>query len=404
MITKKIQRVAFFIPDRTLPSNPTLVNIIQRLNDTGVEVDAFWKGYPKKVLDFPLFRTFPFPTRVRLNAGSFRKTLGSWKWAFLRFTLEGYGLNLKRRYDIIFGIDAEGLLSASLCSSLMNAPLVYLSFEIFFMDEIEKKVDQILKRDEIKKSKDAAFIITQDNVRAEAIAQENDLSIDKFINMPVAPVSTKLAIKSTYLREKYKIPRDKTIVLHSGSFEGWTCADDLIVSLDSWPHEFVLIIHTRLQTAAQTPLLKKLKNLNYCNVILSTNPLSPNEYADMVSSADIGLVLYKQVSDNIFAQKNLNLIGLASGKFSYYTRAGLPVIVSDQSVYRYLQKHYRFGEILKSFDDMPDALNSIKKNYGCYSSAAKKLFDEKLDFNLYWPALMDRITHVTGKILPNSIR
>ena len=93
-------------------------------------------------------------------------------------------------------------------------------------------------------------------------------------------------------------------------------------------------------------------------MILSTEPLPPEEYESMVASADLGLVLYKTIPGSLFRQKNIECIGLSSGKFSHYTKHGLPVISIGQQTYADLLFDYEFGENLSSFDEMPGALSS----------------------------------------------
>jgi hypothetical protein len=47
----------------------------------------------------------------------------------------------------------------------------------------------------------------------------------------------------------------------------------------------------------------------------------------MFSSADIGLVLYRNL-DTFLQGENMTYVGLSSGKLAQYTRFGLPVVVS----------------------------------------------------------------------------
>ena len=130
------------------------------------------------------------------------------------------------------------------------------------------------------------------------------------------------------------------------------------------------------------------------NVILSTEPLPPEEYESMVASADLGLVLYKTIPGSLFRQKNIECIGLSSGKFSHYAKHGLPVVSIGQQTYADLLREYEFGENLSSFDEMPEALSRILARRDWHSAEAKRLFAERLDFDAHWPTIASRLQEV----------
>ena len=140
-----------------------------------------------------------------------------------------------------------------------------------------------------------------------------------------------------------------------------------------------------------------MRRKNLGNVILSTKLLESKEYENIIASADIGLVLYKQVPNNKnskYTQKNIKTIGLSSGKFSYYMKYGLPVVTLNQNSYSELLKHYNFGFNINEFTEMPEAINKILLDYDFYSSEAKRLFNERLKFDLYWPNLLNKIINI----------
>ena len=114
----------------------------------------------------------------------------------------------------------------------------------------------------------------------------------------------------------------------------------------------------------------------------------------MVASADLGLVLYKTIPGSIFRQKNIECIGLASGKFSHYAKQGLPIVSIGQQTYADLLVDYEFGENLSSFDEMPDALSRIRTRQEWHSAEARRLYSERLDFDVHWPTIASRFEEV----------
>jgi hypothetical protein len=129
-------------------------------------------------------------------------------------------------------------------------------------------------------------------------------------------------------------------------------------------------------------------------VIFSSEPLSAGEYGEMLASADIGLSLYKSVPGSRYTQKNVQTIGLSSGKFAFYMKYGLPVVSSRQPMYAQLVKEYRFGEDIGTVSELPSALSRVKLHSSHHRSEAVRLFSEKLDFRMHWPRLAERLLQV----------
>ena len=92
-------------------------------------------------------------------------------------------------------------------------------------------------------------------------------------------------------------------MLHSGGFGDETYARELLESAAAWPADFVLVIHTKYRPGRRDTYLDMAREAALPNVILSTEPLPPEEYERMVASADLGLVLYKTIPGSLFRQK-----------------------------------------------------------------------------------------------------
>ena len=388
------KKIAFFEPHKDFATNPTLLSLSDKLLDLGANIDVFCPKFRSAPRLTPKIRQHPFPYAFSLWENGVLKTLQNWKKFFLNSSWRSASAFEKNDYDLLIGIDSEGLIASWHYARKRGLPLIYISFEIFFKDELKDIRDHQEKDEEIFASQFADLIIIPDRWRAHLLARENIISEEKFIYLPVAPQDSKIR-KSNYLRNKYNIPKDKTIVLHSGSFEEWTCSREIIEELADWPPNIVLIIHTKYSPFLTNPDIRLLKGKKYKNVILSIEPLANIEYEDMVASADIGLVLYKPISHSKhskYHQKNIQTIGLSSGKFSYYMKFGLPVITLNQDSYAELLKHYDFGYNIYNLRDIPNAINKILLNYNSHRDSALRLFNEKLKFDLHWPALFKKIT------------
>lgn len=384
---------AIFEPHRDFATNPTLVALTAKSIEYGAKVDLFspdFHDYPGWEVDI---KKFPFPYTANFWCYGIAGILRNLRRYFLNSAWRAHTVLREKSYDLILGVDSDGVVAAWNYSKKNNTPYIYLSFEMLFMDELKKYWEPFHKKDEISASRQADLVVIQDKWRAKLLGQENSIHHNKFVYIPVSPTNTKTS-NSSYLRNRFNIPEDNFIILHSGSFDNWTCAEELIASLDSWPVNATLVIHTRENHKNRNPYLNQLKKSPKKNLFLSTTPLGTGEYEEMVSSADIGLVLYKPIPNNRFLQKNIEVIGLSSGKFSTYLKHGLPVISTKQESYADLLKEFKFGVNVNSFTEISLAICEITANYNAYRSDALRLFAEKLDFNIYWQNFLKNLTRV----------
>jgi hypothetical protein len=335
---------------------------------------------------------YPFPDGISIWAGDIHSTLHNWlDYVHHRLWKQADRQFISNRYHMIIGVDSKGVIKGYDYAKGFHVPLVYISFEIFFRDEMTSKQQIREKRRECAASQFAEFVIIQDRKRKEFLGAENGIPAGKFEYLPVSPKGTPRAKSSDYLRKRYNIAESQVIVLHAGSFGDWTYAGELLDNATRWPDDFVLVIHTRHKPKWTNRYIRTVKHADKSNIILSTDPLPVDQYEQLVASADIGLTLYKTVPSSLYLQKNLQVIGLASGKFSVYMKYGLPVISIGQQSYAELLVDYAFGRNLESFEQMPNTLTCIWSNYAHHQAEALRLFAEKLDFNIHWPRIENRL-------------
>lgn len=391
-------RIAIFDTRPNYAVNPTLVSMMNALVKRGSKVYLIAPPAGKfPELENKLINVcHPLPKKLRISSNL--------KWTItntievIRSTFKFISTRRKLRrknFNLFMAVNSTGLVRSYKYAKKCKVPFVYISFEIFFWDELNDPNDINEKRLESFISNKAKLIIIQDELRAKLLSQENRLNKAEFFFIPVAPSGRKLPLKSTFLRDKYQIPEDKTIVLHSGTFGNWTFGWELIENIRCWPKDFVLVIHTRYIPDKQHPYIHYIQKASLKNVILSTEPMLSSEYEKMVASADIGLALYKPIGPSKYTQNNIEYLSLSSGKFSTYMKHGLPVISIRQKQYSLLLNEYEYGFNLDAFNEFPLALKKIKDRHEYYSEEARSLFREKLDFDIYWPTLRDKLYKIS---------
>jgi hypothetical protein len=393
------RRIAILSPASDFATNPTLCSLAESLLSEGAAVDVVMPRNSDFPSPDPRLKIYPWPSpyvlKWHLRANMPRRIFNHFKYRRDEYLHSRFRREcIERPYDLFVGVDQQGLLAAAGMRLHCETPIAYLSFEIMFERELTTPADIDRKRRERVACRDAELVIVQDRWRAQLLANENDIPSDRMFLLPVAPAALSAPVERRQVRERLGIPKGSRIVLHSGSFSDWTYGEELLANVGEWPEEFVLVIHGRGMSAVSAGLLKQAQGLR--NVFAYVEPLSQQEYAELVAACDIGLCLYKPMSNNAYAGENLRTIGLSSGKFSCYARAGLPIVTVGQSCYAEIFAEHRCGENVGTVEEIPVALRRIVEDYDQYSREGKRLFRQRLDFAVHWPGLRERLLQVVN--------
>jgi hypothetical protein len=293
-------------------------------------------------------------------------------------------------FSLIIGID-QGIKFADFIAKEYNIPLVLISYEIFFRNEW----DSLLKQQEIDACKDIQFAICQDSMRAYLLSKENNIPIEKIINVPISESYNGPYNRSTYLHEKLEIPNDKKIVLYIGTIGKWTMTEELIKSTKLWPEEWVLVLHPRYGVDHTVmPFLERIKNNP--KVYLSSEPKNHTyELEDIICSADLGLILYDIDISSPYTGKNILFVGLSSGKFSCFIKYRIPVVVNNNTNIADIVSKYNLGYVVSSVDDIGLLLSD--NNTGLLYGNCDVFFKKYLDFAIYESLILSVIEKTIKK-------
>jgi len=365
-----------------LDTNPTLMGLMRHLIAAGFDIDLICET-----------RDFFLPPSLPRERVSMHR-VHSWRNC-ARLLQKDWSLKLGGgRYSFVIAVDPQGLYAGRYLIEDLSVPLVYLSFEILFQDELEKDEELYLKTVEVEVSRRAALIIVQDEERGKLLASENGLSDHHFLYLPNAPSDAEYSGDGSYLRDRFNISPSKKIVLHTGSFDFWTAGEELIAAAAAFPDEFILVVHSR-QIPDKNDLVSRMQDIaDLEKVCFSTVPLAFDDYAKLVDSCDIGLVLYR-MSPTIFTQKNLFHIGLSSGKFAYFARHGKPVITSDLPSYRAVFNRSYSGVCIPKVSALGEILRKHAPQFAKMGRNNRLFFCEQLDFSKNVVPIMERFKAIS---------
>ena len=292
---------------------------------------------------------------------------------------------LHAEYQLVIGVDRDGLILAAVLSSNLGVMYGMISYEIFFEDE----TSSAFKGAEREASVDLSFVVVQDEVRGKHLVRENRIRIWVEVQyIPVAPARSYPYRKSRHLRERLNIPDNRKILIYAGSVTGWAYIHELLAHPGALPEDWVLVLHDRYGDTR-----KQLKNLKVTtlsdNIYISDISSPTNEdMHNLLHSADLGLALYGPNYLSMWTGKNLAFIGMGSGKINVYLQHGLPVVTTPSEVLTPLIQSHGLGYTVGGVDELLPILqqhvSSPEQNQRCV-----RFFEEHLSFNLYKKRLMD---------------
>lgn len=362
------KKIAIFHPEGNVGSNVNLKSIAKLLINSGYSIDYIHYA-TESINDLagnPFFNDIIVPFQLPLSS------VGS-SWNFC------------------IGIDG-GVCDAEKVYRTAQIPFLFLSYEIFFMEEAKTADEKNFIHNMKTAAKSARFAITQDELRAAILQNEYGLTCP-ILRIPVAGSGIIPHRRSHFLHERCNIPLDKKILLHMGSIASWTMADWLAEHADALPENWVIVFHGRY--GIQNPPLPSHKKIFYSCEQAKT----PEEFRNIVQSADCCAVLYKATYDSLFTGKNIQEIGLSSTKFSVALQHGIPVINNDTKQMQHIIAKYKCGLSIdtrskNAFSEFGNFFSEIDTQ-NCFSA-----FQKCLDLTIYFPNFLE---YIKKNLIKNQI-
>ncbi|MBU1040865.1 MAG: hypothetical protein KKF77_07195 [Proteobacteria bacterium] len=320
------ERIAIFHPEGNVPNNPHLSGLLERLLERGHEVHVYSSPQPGLA---------PVPGHPRLHVHLVPPPLGPWEpLRHVLFLPDTDGRTVQKvalaglpRFSLVLGVDL-GIVDAANVARAQGVPHGLLSYELYFAAEVGP--DQ--KRPEIAACRDVAFALCQDAERSGHLARENGIACERIVNMPVAGRGSCPGARTFAVHEALGLDRGTKIAVSIGSVDApWSGTGQILENVAKWPEDWALVLHHRYGAQSLNRLLAGLGEGVRRRVHASPFPSLPaNELGRLLHSCDLGLCFYLPTYDHPLVGRNLEHIGMASGKFTTYLQHGLPVLVSDQ--------------------------------------------------------------------------
>lgn len=373
----KSNRILIIHTDGNTFNNPSLKCIIDLLLENGFKIDL---RYPESHAPMPLIdniRLIPFGKFTkRLKHIIFNRLCSK---LLMNMTVFLEKIIYYKKYDLIIGVDRQGLLEANILNKLTKTPYTFISFEIAFEKETSIRYKDIEK----KASKNVSGWIVQDEERAQKLVEENTLQDSNKFLLPLASAGIGKS-GNIRLRDHLGIPKTKNVAIAIGSVSSWSMTSEVIRSITNWPDDWVLIIHERYGRTHEVLAEELLSVEDLINKKIFISDSATDLVDDMsmiLSGVDIGLAFYEPDYSGPHTGDNLKYLGLASGKISTYLRYGIPVIVNETGLYAEEIRKYRLGAVVSKPEEITNMLVKVKNNI--HEKNMKEYFSQYLDFNIY---------------------
>jgi len=291
---------------------------------------------------------------------------------FLFFSLKKFFIN---KADIIIAFEKRALIASIIISFLFSRKIVYVNFDFDFEKKIKISFfEKILRIIELFLLKYVDLIITPQKERSKIIQSKANLKnspeslgncYSKFFSLQSKKILKKI------LYDKH-IEYDK-IVVKLGHLAPYHALPAIIQSFKKW-HGNPCLVLAGFSINSYDKYLKKIINeLGLSNKIIVLENISYSLWFDILSSADIGICLYDEVSTSH------KFMSQSSQKLNNYLMAGIPSIVNNSLDFKdFINKHKAAIEanskdptsIANSINILLDDDNILAK----YKSFAKKAF------------------------------
>jgi glycosyltransferase involved in cell wall biosynthesis len=277
-------------------------------------------------------------------------------------------------YRCLIGVEKKGLLWAGRMASEFDIPFLYYSLELYTWEHpATRSYPQArrLKMAEERYHRKSSATIIQDPRRAEELLRDNGLQDATCLYVPVSQRGQPHRERSIFLQKRFELEQDQILILQFGGISEQRMSIRLAEIAQRFPDNWTLVYHG--YGPARTIESIRATDVHH-RIILSLERLSVAEIPEMISSAHIGLVLYRDSPVNDY------LTAFSSAKLALCLQCGLPIIAFNYPGYDLLERR-RCGVLIETLDDLPHAIEQVLFSYDELHANAFDCFLEHYEFS-----------------------
>lgn len=328
-----------------------------------------------------------FPLRTR----NLPSSIILWPFKYAEFILKSILVMLRFRADVYHAHDLNTLPIAWFLARFTRARVIYDSHELFTERPIEathfwKRVERFLI------TRVDAVIAANEERAAVMLHEYGAAEVPEIImNCPAS-----IAIGKTNVTVRDRLPegmRDRRIVLYQGGLSPNRCLESLVLSARFL--ENAVVVFVGKESIFSESVLKSLvREHGLEERVFFFSPVDSSILVQYISSADLGVVIYKNSCRNNYL--------CAPNKLFDYCMAGVPVIGCDFPVIRRIVQTYGVGHLFdpESPGAIAEAANALlKDNFALQNArAATACISEEFT----WEREVQKLARIYDRFQPKS--
>jgi hypothetical protein len=280
----------------------------------------------------------------------------------------------KQRYSFVLAVEKGGLALVGHGMLENGPPLLYLSLELYTRAHpVVRSVPTIaaLRRLESKYAPKVSVFLIQDEPRWQVLRSDLQLGNEtKVALLPVSEPEEPEVQTSDFLRKHLAIPANQKILLYFGVIRPERDSIAVAAVADRLPDGWLLVFHGPCTPTTREKIIAQ----SQAGRIRLSDCLVPSAMREtLIGSADIGLAIYGEQSDND------RLTGFSSEKVALYLKCGVPVIARNNVSYEHLWSNGA-GLPIAALEGIPQAVHEISKDHLRYRTGARRTFDRYYSF------------------------
>lgn len=280
----------------------------------------------------------------------------------------------RNHYSFVLSVEKGGFALASDALDDLEYPLIYYSLELYTTGHSLLSVDPkmaALHRLEKKHANPRLIYVIQDDIRWNVL--KSDLGIEQVrsvILLPVSEPAEPCPESSRLLRDQLGISQEKKILLYYGVVRPERDSLTVAAIADDLPDNWVLVFHGPCHDDVAQKILEKSAK---CKILMSRTFVPSAQREQLIKSADVGLSIYRQTSEND------RLTGSSSEKIALYLKCGVPIIGHDNESYAHIWT-LGGGLPVSEVDQIPFALARMAPRLDDYRKSARRVYEEHYCF------------------------
>jgi glycosyltransferase involved in cell wall biosynthesis len=281
---------------------------------------------------------------------------------YIEFNIKAFTRMAIFRADVYHAHDLDTLLPAWFAARLMGARVVYDSHELYTERPIAMPgFWRFLERILIAR---VDAVIGANDDRAEVMFREYGARTLPTVIMNCPSGSSVSEAGMNTLREELPpTVRGKHIILYQGALSSNRCLESLVASAKYFDESAILVLMGNFSTFCEDVLKKIVAEHSLQKRVFFRNPVDSRFLVHYISSADIGVIIYKNSCRNNYL--------CAPNKMFEYCMAGLPNIGCNFPPIRRIAEKYGVTLLFDPEDLMSiaNAANAILRNAALFEAA-----------------------------------